>query len=120
MKKHSNRAWGWAAVLAALGTVAAPAFAEVDAKCVERWNKAVTLASMAQQCKLGDAATAAKLKQVEDSSLQCATERASAGEKTEINDTAVKGKAKMKSDLSGMPCNDDAKKFFEREVAALK
>ena len=118
MKRHWSQAWGCAAVMAAVA--AAPAFAQVDAKCVERWNKAITLANMAQQCKLGDAATAAKLKQVEDSSLQCATERASAGEKTEVNDTAAKGKAKMKSDLTGMPCNDDAKRFFEREMAALK
>ena len=108
-------------MLAAVAAVAAaPAFAQVDAQCVERWNKAVTLASLAQQCKLGDAGTAAKLKQVEEASLRCATERASASEKTEVNETAASGKTKMKSQLSAMPCNDDAKKFFEREVAALK
>lgn len=118
MKKLWCRTWGCAALAASVA--ATPAFAQADAKCAERWNKAVALSHMAQHCKLGDASTAAKLKQVEDASLQCATERSSAGEKTEVGDTAAKGKAKMKSDLAGMPCNDDAKKYFEREVAALK
>lgn len=109
-----RRLW-WIAFLAAF-----EASAEVDSKCLERWNRAVTLANVAQQCKLGDAAAAAKLRQVEEASLQCAIAHASAAEKSEIAESASKGKAKVRSELARMPCGEEARKYFDKGVAALR
>jgi hypothetical protein len=98
---------------------AADASAEIDTACLDKWQLAVTAASVGQKCKLGDAATTAKLKSVEDANLQCAGAKATADEKGTLTTNAEKTKGLVVKNMADMPCGADAKKYFDAQVGQL-
>lgn len=105
------------ALVAAL--LVADARADIDTACLDKWQLAVTAASVGQKCKLLDAATTARLKSAEDNNLQCAGARATPDEKGTLTINAEKTKGLVVKNMADMPCGAEAKKYFDAQVGQL-
>jgi len=105
MKRHSI----YGAALAVALSVALPAAAQVDEQCLQRWQQTVSTRVLAERCNSLDAATAAKLKALEDSSLACAVAKASAADKAQINDAAAQFRQSTATALASTPCDDNSR-----------
>jgi hypothetical protein len=89
------------------------AFAQVDEKCMAQWQDVVAAQAVGAQCKLGDANTAARMKRVEDNSLNCALARVNAAEQAEIRASAAKTKEAITKQMAAAPCPAEAKAYFQ-------
>ena len=96
-------------VLAALSWAALPAAAQVDEQCLQRWQSTVSTRVLAERCNALDAATAAKLKALEDSSLACAMAKASAADKAQMETAAAQYRQSTAAALAQTPCDESAK-----------
>lgn len=112
--KHGAR---WLA--AALVSIAPLAFAQaqVDEKCMGRWNDAVAAEAVGTACKVGDPASMAKLKAEEDAALNCAVAKMSPAAATEFRANAAKHKETMTKEMSSGPCPAQAKSFFQQRAS---
>ncbi len=95
------------------------AFAQVDTQCLQRWQQAVATRSVGERCNYLDAASSARLKALEDKSLECAGAKASAADKTQLTSNAAKLKDKTISEMAATPCSDSAKSSVASEAAQL-
>jgi hypothetical protein len=117
--KMTFRSTALAAGLAA-AFLATGAQAEIDATCFANWKQAVTNQQMGAKCKWITPALDAKLKAAETSSYACASAKATEAEKADLVNSHVPATRKfVGQSMSDMPCNDQAKKYFDEQVAKL-
>jgi hypothetical protein len=106
MKRHSI----YSVVLAAAAvSVALPAAAQVDQQCIQQWQQAISTRALDERCKSLDAATAAKLKALEDSSLACATAKASAADKAQLEAALPQIRQSTIKEMATAPCDEGTK-----------
>ena len=105
-------------LLAALALpVALPAAADVNQDCIQRWQQAVTTRAVGERCQYLDAATSAKLKAAEDSAYACATAKATADEKSQLEAALPQFKQNQTKELAATPCNDSTKAVVSGQAA---
>jgi hypothetical protein len=94
---------------AAAASVALPAAATVDEQCIQRWQQTISTRALDERCKTLDAATAAKLKALEDSSLACATAKATADEKAQLDTALPQIRQSTTKVMAETPCDESAR-----------
>ncbi len=108
--------------LAALAVLAltGPAAAAIDQQADLTWTRAVTAEAIGLRCGWLDAATIAKLKAVEDASSAAALAKATDAEKAEFaaND-APKERGWVAAKIAKMPCEANARRYFDTQLAQL-
>jgi hypothetical protein len=110
--KHGMR------LIAAAFAFAAPAvFAQaVDEKCMAQWQDAIAAEAVGDVCKVGDAASMAKLKAAEDTALNCAVAKLTPDAAAEVRAKAAATKAETAKQMAGSPCPAQAKTFFQQRA----
>ena len=95
------------------------ALAELNQKCVAQWHNAVAAQSLAQACKLVDAAAMAKFKSSEDSMLNCAVAKMQPAEAADFRANAAKTRVEIANAAASRPCPPDAKAQLQDRAAKL-
>jgi hypothetical protein len=106
-------------IAAALVASAAPAVlaqADVDEKCMARWHDAIAAEAVGDVCKVGDAASMAKLKATEDAALNCAVAKMSPDAAAEVRANAAKTKVELAKQMSSGPCPAQAKAYYQQRA----
>lgn len=109
-----------AAVAFAL-SVAAPARAEINQQCYTAWLQAVSVQAVGAKCSLMTPQISQKLQASETTMYACTVAKATAAEKAEVDGTqSPKSRSWVTSSVKDMPCNDQARQFFDSQVGLIK
>jgi hypothetical protein len=109
-----------AAALVALAA-AAPAKAEINQQCYTGWLQAVSVQAVGAKCSLMTPQISQKLKASEASMYACTVAKATAAEKAELDGTqSRKSRGWVANSVKDMPCNAQAKQFFDSQVGLIK
>jgi hypothetical protein len=112
-----SRALALAAVLAGL---ALPARAEINEQCLVAWKLAVSAHAVGQKCQWLNPEAAKQMQAYEERQRQCAVAKATPAE-AKLKAELVPGtREAVKRKLDGMPCNADARRFFDRELGQAR
>ncbi len=105
-----------AAMLVASAAPAVLAQTQVDEKCMGQWHDAMAAEAVGDACKVGDAASMAKLKAAEDAALNCAVAKLAPEVAAEVRANAAKTKAETAKQMASGPCPAQAKTFFQQRA----
>jgi thioredoxin-like negative regulator of GroEL len=109
-------------VVVALASACATAFAqaEVDEKCMAQWHDAIAAEAVGTACKVGDAASMAKLKAAEDAALNCGVAKMSPEQVADVRASAAKTKVELAKQMSSGPCPPEAKSYFQQRSRQMQ
>jgi hypothetical protein len=112
--------WAPTALILALAA-ATPVRAEINQQCYTAWLQAVSVQAIGAKCRLMTPAIGQKLKASEASMRACAIANATPAEKAEVDGThSPKSRGWVANSIKDMPCNAQAKQFFDSQVGLIK
>jgi len=109
-------ATGLAAALACAASVSisAPAHAELDNKCIDKWMLSMQLQAVGKSCKLADKKTAAAIAGYEKKHYACIVANADPKEKSQFTNKTSRDMRKAAMDgLKNMKCDDKTERMFK-------
>ena len=113
-----NRARTLAAAAMLTAALTAPcAHAHVDAKCYNEWNAALITQQVGQKCNYADAAAVARLQAAQAARMQCALQKATGAEQTDVSKRAAEAQADSVRRVGQTQCSADTRKVFDRNVS---
>jgi len=118
---RAHRLTGPFAAVALAFAVAAPARAEINQQCYTAWLQAVSVQAVGAKCSLITPPISQKLKASEASMYACTVAKATPAEKAELDGTqSPKSRGWVAASIKDMPCNAQAKQFFDSQVGLIK